>query len=90
MAANNTNGKAAGAKVSDKVVLSIPVEAVPSDCYVARHIDFNLTPVQLDALALIQHGLIRERAKLTNGQLVQNAPGAVRWMLEQVADRGVT
>lgn len=85
--AANTNSKPTAAKMDGNVALAIPVEPVPDNSYIARHIDFQLTQVQLDALARIQHGLIRDRATLANGQLVQNAPGAVRWLLEQVADR---
>ena len=83
MATKATNNK----PTETKVTLSVPMARVPEACYSTRHIDFHLTPVQLDTLAQIQHGLIRERATLANGQLVQNAPGAMRWMLERVADK---
>lgn len=66
-------------------ILELPVEEVPAQGYLSRHLDINaLTLAQQRGLRKLTLGLQREGAKYAAGKSVANNSDAVRYVLERI------
>lgn len=64
------------------VMLEVPVAA--SSGYAVRHIERPLGVFDAETLRDVAEGLHAERAKLTDGRIVQTPHDALSWILQQV------
>lgn len=76
----------------DEVSIDIPL-ADPGTGYATGRIDFSGTPRQAAAAKMLAHALESRGERFTggtsshpDGTLVENANGAIRWLLDRVAD----
>ncbi len=69
---------------SDSVLIEVPVADVIPAAW-GLHINTHLTPEQSTALRRVTAALDQQLARLSNGQRVVNATGALKYLLEQVA-----
>jgi hypothetical protein len=67
----------------DSVVIEVPLAEVPPQTW-GHHINTHLTPEQSHALRRVTAALDQQLAKLSNGQRVVNACGALKYLLEQI------
>lgn len=67
----------------DTVSIEVPIAEVPPATW-GLHINTHLTPEQSLALRRVTAALDQRLAKLSNGQRVVNACGALKYLLEQV------
>jgi hypothetical protein len=64
-------------------LIEVPIAEVPPATW-GLHINTHLTPEQSHALRRVTAALDRRLAKLSNGQRVVNACGALKYLLERV------
>lgn len=76
-------------KVKDKkrapesALIEVPLAEVPPGAW-GLHINTHLTPEQSHTLRRVTAALDQRLAKLSNGQRVVNACGALKYLLEQI------
>ena len=69
---------------SDSVLIEVPIAEVPPATW-GFHINTHLTPQQSRALRRVTAALDQQLAKLSNGQRVVNASGALKYLLEHIS-----
>ena len=67
----------------ESVLVEVPIAEVPPATW-GLHINTHLTPEQSLALRRVTAALDQRLAKLSNGQRVVNACGALKYLLEQI------
>jgi hypothetical protein len=67
----------------DSVLVEVPLAEVPPATW-GLHINTHLTPEQSHALRCVTAALDQRLARLSNGQRVVNACGALKYLLEQI------
>lgn len=75
------------AEQAEAVLVELPIDRSVTDCSWAVHINTQLTPEQSNALRKLASALDKHQATTKNGQRVTNPSGAIRWMLEQIAEQ---
>lgn len=71
---------------NDLITVEAPLGDLIPDQYEPRHVDAHLTAQQARALRRLRNGLDERHERLRGGKVVQTAPDAVRWLLEQLAE----
>lgn len=75
------------AEQAEAVMVELPIDRSVVDVGWSLHVDTQLTPEQSNSLRKLASALDKHQATTRNGQRVTNPAGAVRWMLEQVAEQ---
>jgi hypothetical protein len=68
------------------VEIEVPLTAQAPPTEFVFHVDCKLTPQQSTVARRIAQQLDFQNARLNNGQRIVNVHGALKWLLEQIAD----
>lgn len=79
--------KKGDAAQQEAVLVELPVDRSIDGASWTLHIDTQLSVEQSNALRQLTSALDKHQARTQNGQRVVNHAGAVRWMLEQLAQQ---
>mgnify|MGYP003381954237 CR=1 FL=1 len=69
------------------VRIEIPLTGHPPATEFVFHVDCKLTPQQSTVARRIAQQLDFQNARLNNGQRIVNVHGALKWVLEQIANQ---
>lgn len=70
----------------DSVMVELPLGELPGKGYLSKHIDVSLNAKQAKALRRVTIGAENAGRRLANGRRIVDNPGAIRHILEKIAD----
>ena len=68
------------------VTVEVPLQTLPPNVYISRHVDVTLNHKQAQALKSLTNALDDDGAVLSTGRRVVTGNGAVGWLLDRLAE----